>query len=177
MEGRLEREIEKMWPLKSFKVAKIREPWFTNEAIEAIRDKDRALKQAKRSGNEEAWLEAKRSRNRVGRDLELLRADFLKQKQEEHNADHKEFWKVLAGIFPSKKGSSSQGSIWLKDRERGVEVSAEQVPDHINQFFVGIGPKLARDKNEHWRYHGTRNPNEIPDIETSQERILKLSKK
>ena len=173
MEGRLEREIEKMCPMKSFKVANIREPWITNEAIEAIKDKDRALKKAKRSGKGD-WLEAKRIRNRVGRDLELLRSEFLKQKQEEHKTDHKKFWRVLGDIFPSKKSGSPTGPIWLKDKEKGLEVAAEQVPDFINKFFVNIGPKLASDKNDPWNYHGIRNLANIPDIETTREEVLNL---
>ena len=44
------KEIDTMCPMKSFRVDKFKEVWMTNEAIEAIRDKDRALARAKRTG-------------------------------------------------------------------------------------------------------------------------------
>ena len=61
--------------MRKFKVKEVREPWITNESIEAINDKDRLLRKAKKSGKTTDWEEAKRVRNRVGRDLENLRAD------------------------------------------------------------------------------------------------------
>ena len=36
-----------MCPLKSFRLPAAREPWITNEGLEAIRDKDRLLKKAR----------------------------------------------------------------------------------------------------------------------------------
>ena len=77
-------EINEMCPVKSFKVYERREPWITNEALEEIKDKDRILNRARRTGKEEDWALASRERNRVGRELELLRRDFLKNRQEEH---------------------------------------------------------------------------------------------
>ena len=87
--------IDAMCPIKSFKVKGYREPWITNEAIEAIKDKDRALARAKRTMREGDWSDAKTIRNEVGRDLRNLRADFLKQQQEAYKSDPKKFWKVI----------------------------------------------------------------------------------
>ena len=74
-----------MCPLKRLRVNARREPWVTNEAIEAIRDKDRLLKKARRTGKVEDWERARRARNEVGR--ENLRADFLNRQQEENVND------------------------------------------------------------------------------------------
>ena len=95
-------ELELMCPIKSFKVAVIREPWLTDEALEAIKDKDRLLKRAKKTRKEEDWAEAKMARNRVGRDLEMLRVDFLKQQQQVHCDDPKKFWATVASIIPNR---------------------------------------------------------------------------
>ena len=69
----------------------------TNEAIEAIKDKDRALSKARRTGKKGDWAEAKRLRNKVGREVKNLRADYLKNQQETNRADPKKFWKTVAG--------------------------------------------------------------------------------
>ena len=75
----------------------------TNEAREAIRDKDRALSRARRTGLEANWVEARRLRNTVGRDIRNLRADYLKEQQEVHKNDPKKFWKCVSSILPGKK--------------------------------------------------------------------------
>ena len=81
MEKNILENIDKTCPLKSYKVNEFREPWITNEAIEAIKDKDRLMKRAKRTGLERDWQEAKRVRNEVGSNLRNLRADYLTQQQ------------------------------------------------------------------------------------------------
>ena len=59
-------KIDTLCPIKTFRVNEFKEAWMTNKAMEAIRDKDRAIWRAKRSGREEDWREAKRMRNQVG---------------------------------------------------------------------------------------------------------------
>ena len=44
--------IDVMCPLKNFRVKKSEKPWFTNELLEQIKDKDRALKRAKKNWQE-----------------------------------------------------------------------------------------------------------------------------
>ena len=85
-----------------------REPWITNEALEAIRDKDRLLAKAKRTKSGRDWALAREMRNTVGRDVENLRIDFLKNQQTIHKDDPKKFWKSIASIFPDKKDSHPQ---------------------------------------------------------------------
>ena len=174
MESYILTEIDKMCPIKKCRVSKLREPWITNEAIEAIRDKDRLLKRAKRTGTEEDWERARRVRNSVGRDLENLRADYLKQKQEEHRNDPKKFWSTLGKIVPGKK--QKQGDIWLKDERDNSEIPPERVPEFINKFFTNIGPNLARAHREPWVYHGEEVVDELHDIETDEVEVRRLCK-
>ena len=167
-------EIEAMCPIKSFRVDEFKEVWMTNEAVEAIRDKDRLLKRAKRSGKEEEWLEAKRVRNRVGRDIENLRADFLKNQQETNKYDPKKFWKSISSVLPGKKGKSSK--IWLKHEDTGEEVPQHLTADFVNKFFTNIGPALARHNKKSWRYFGQYIEEPIMHFVTTEEEVLKLCK-
>ena len=66
MEGIILEKVSEFCPLRSYKVNGYREPWITNEAIEAIKDKDRLLKKARISAKVEEWADAKRVRNKVG---------------------------------------------------------------------------------------------------------------
>ena len=174
MERKIEEEIDRVCPKKECRVSKLREPWITNEAIEAIKDKDRLLRKAKRTGKEEDWEVARRMRNGVGRDLENLRADYLKQKQEEYSNDPKKFWATLGKIFPGKK--QGQGDIWLKEEGKSSEVPPERIPEFVNTFFSNIGPLLAKEHKEPWVYQGSEVENELQDMVTNEEEVRKLCK-
>ena len=50
-------------PLKEFKIKKVKDLWVTPELLEFIKDKDKALRKAKRTKSDEDWKIAKRLRN------------------------------------------------------------------------------------------------------------------
>ena len=174
MYGAILQRIDKMCPLKTFRMDEFKEVWMTNEAIEAIRDKDRFLSRAKRSGKEEDWIEAKRVRNSVGRDIENLRSDFLKREQEASRTDPRKFWKNVASVIPSKKNGQSR--IWLSDDVTKMEISPPQVADYINRFFTNVGPDLAKKHNAEWKYFGHTLGNSIGQFTTNIDEVLKLCK-
>ena len=166
--------LNPMCPLKTFKVSEAREPWITNEALEAIRDKDKLLETAKRTKSARDWELARRARNTVGRDIENLKVDFLKNQQAIHKNDPKKFWKYIqfSPVFPSKKQASS--TIWLKDD--GNDISSKNIPNYMNTFFTEIGPKLASKHNSRWKYYGHTSERDIPEIRTNSEEIIDLCK-
>ena len=173
MRSKITEQADRFCPMRKFKVKEVREPWITNEAIEAIRDKDRVMSRAKRTGRAEDWEEARRARNRVGRDLENLRADYLKRQQEANREDPKKFWRNIASIFPGKKGKS--GHIWLKNELR-EDVDPLDTAGYINQFFTNIGPTLAKDYNARWKYFGDTVQDTIGGFETNLGEVEKLCK-
>ena len=59
--------INPMCPLKTFNVPEAKEPWITNEALEAFRDNDKLMKKAKRTKASEHWDQVERVRNSVGK--------------------------------------------------------------------------------------------------------------
>ena len=166
--------IDVMCPIRSFKVAEFKEVWMTNEAIEAINDKDRALNRARRTGSEEDWEVARRLRNQVGRDIRNLRADFLKSQQEVNREDPKKFWKCVSSVLPGKRGSL--GNIWLKEKDTGADIELESAAGYINEFFTNIGPNLAKNHKADWKYYGKTVPDSAENISTDLEEVEKLSK-
>ena len=174
MENRLLEQANLMCPSKKYKVKAAREPWITNEAIEAIKDKDRLMRRAKRTRNEVDWANARQSRNRVGRDLENLRAEFLKRQQEAYTADPKKFWRIISSIIPGKKGKS--GGIWLKDNASGEEIKSSDIAGHINEYFTNIGPDLAKLFDRRWQYFGTTIEDTMEDFMVNLEEIQALCK-
>ena len=147
--------IDPICPMRNFKVPEAREPWVTNEMLEAIRDKDNLLKLSKRSKLEVDWERAKRARNEVGRAVKNLRSDYLRNQQTTHKNDPKEFWKSISAAFPGKKKSSAQ--IWLKDLDSGSEIKGDDIPNFMNSFFTNVGPNLAKQHTSQWINFGPEN--------------------
>ena len=172
MENHIVRQANAQCPIRNFRVKAQREPWITNEAIEAIKDKDRLLKKAKRTRSEQDWEIARRARNHKGRDMENLRADYLKREQEAFAGDPKRFWANISSIFPSKKGRTNK--IWLKDHDNNREIESIQTANFINSYFTNIGPKLAEKFNKEWEYFGVKERKVIGDIATNIEEVNKL---
>ena len=54
--------IDVMCPLKDYRVKNSNKPWITDELLEQIKDKDRALKRAKRTKKDDDWIIARRLR-------------------------------------------------------------------------------------------------------------------
>ena len=149
MEENILKQANLLCPMRFFRVKEIREPWITNEAIEAIRDKDKLLNKAKKSGKETDWAAARMARNNVGRDLENLRVEFLKNQQEINKNDPKKFWSTISSIYPGKKGKSNK--IWLKNQTTGTEIEQAGTANFINSFFTNIGKDLAKQYNTEWK--------------------------
>ena len=166
--------IDNMCPLKHFRIKQEKEPWITPQLIELIKDKDHILKRAKRSKNPAIWAEAKRFRNNCTRRLRDARADFIRQNLDNNIGNQKKFWKNIQDVLPIK--SQRKGSIKLDDKNTGNPIDEKDTASYINDFFVNIGPNLAKHCNEAWNFQGTPSPDEISDIETDVDEVARLCK-
>ena len=178
-EDRIRNRIEESCPLKNFKVKEVKELWITNELLEEIKDKDKALKVAKRSKSPQDILEAKAIRNRVGKLISNAKANFLKEQQEELKGDPKKFWRVIKSIVPGKKTSSGKISLVSEDAE-GHEIKEGEVAGVINNFFTAIGPNLAAKISEsydkEWEFKGVRVKESCPAFHTTFRQVLQICK-
>ena len=166
--------IEPSCPLKSFTVPDAKEPWITNEALEAIRDKDKLLKKARVSKKASDWENARKARNRTGRQIENLRSDFLKNQQVENKSDPKKFWNSVSAVIPNTKNKSTK--IWLKDESSQGSIAQNETADYINEYLTTIGPELAEPHSEVWHYHGVIHNSTIREITTDFEEVHDLCK-
>ena len=108
MKLHIEETIEIMCPQRCMKGKVYDDPWITREIIEMIKDKDRLIQEAKRTGREEDWEIAKRARNYVSSQVRNLKADFLIEEQENNIDDPKKYWRSISSIIPKGKGGKQQ---------------------------------------------------------------------
>ena len=178
IEDRIRAHLERTCPKKEFRVKEVREPWVTNEILEEIKDKDAAMRVARRSGLPQDWVHAKAERNRVGRLIEQAKAEFLKEQQQELVDDPKKFWRLVKSIVPGKRKSTGKISLVKKSMINGAEVEEEvegpDTADFINDFFSNIGPKLAKNYSDPWEFYGEELGEECPPLSTDFEQVMQL---
>ena len=176
IESRVRDHLNRVAPQKLFRVKEISEPWVTNEILEEIKDKDRFLRIARRSGKAGDLIRAKFQRNRVGRLVEQAKANFLKEQQEELAEDPKKFWRLVKTIVPGNKKSKMKIVLTHKDEGKELEIEERDTADYINKFFSGIGAKLAREHKEPWSFFGDRTEVKCPSFRTDYEQVSTLCK-
>ena len=175
METIIRSEIDKMCPVKSFRVSKSRDLWITNELLEEIWDKDNALKRARRTGDAFHLNFARSERNRVGKLVDKVRSDFFESEERHNRGGPKRFWHNISSIFPNNK--SSKQNISLHDISKNTNIELEKTSDYINSFFTKIGPSLAKSFNDKWEFSGEKIlDSEITNIYTDFEEVYNLSK-
>ena len=64
----------------------------------------------------------------------------------------------------------------LTDLNTGEQIPEENTASYINDFFVNIGPNLAKECNSGWNFRGKTCVNSIDDIVTNVDEIVKLCK-
>ena len=172
--NRIKSSIATTCPLKRFKVRITNKPSITNELMEQIKDKDRALKRAKRTKNNDDWRRARLLRNDGLRCLRQ-KSDFIQNELNLHLNDSKKLWDNVLSILPN----TSEGSHMIKlvDSVNGHAINEESTADFINNIFTNIGHNLVEKLNEPWFYKA-RNTNVLMgDVQTTLDEVVKLIKK
>ena len=168
-------ELDKMCPIKEFRVKNDRDPWISDYILECIKDKDCALKRAKRTKSDEDWVAARRLRNDVTKLVRNARAKYIKDGLEVDKQDSQKFWKKVNSVVKGSKNGSQV--LMLVDEVSELEVPRENTADYINEFFINVGPKLAEGYNKEWSYDGIPRVVETGHIlQTDVEEVVGLIK-
>ena len=101
--------LDRVCPVKNFRVNEHRDEWITNELLQRILDKNKLLSKAGRSNKEEDWNIARISRNIVNTELANAKKEFLLDEQRNFSKDPKKFWQSISRIIPNKKNRKKWG--------------------------------------------------------------------
>ena len=133
------------------------------------------MRRAKKRKDPQLWTEAKRVRNQCIKRLREARAEYIKTNLNNNIGDQKKFWKQIQEVLPSKKKGGSS-AFKLIDKNNGNLVPEKDAATFINEFFVNIGPNLAKKCNAEWNFRGNVCENKIENIETDIDEIIRLCK-
>ena len=164
--------IDQQCPLKEFRIRKVKEPWITPELLEFIKDKDKALKKAKKTKLPEEWIVARRLRNECLTRVRNCKAEFIQNELTTNQDDSKKFWNSIKTVIPDTK--NNRNKMYIIDGITNKNVVPEELPDFINSFFADIGPNLASKIIGNWDYNGIKSDVELHDIVVNEIEILKI---
>ena len=133
------------------------------------------MKRAKKSKDLRLWAEAKRLRNNCTKRLRDARADFIKDNLNNNIGNQQKFWQNIQNVIPSAK-KRNIGTFKLVDNDTGLDIEEHDTAQFINDFFVNIGPNLAKKCNQPWRFDGQICNDTLENIETNIDEIIKLCK-
>ena len=71
--------------------------------------------------------------------------DYYDQKFNSFKSNMKKSWELIGKIINKKSSSRRKASF---TNETGLPLSDKQVADNFNNFFVNVGPSLARKNNK-----------------------------
>ena len=166
--------IDQMCPVKKFRIKKPKDFWLTHEILEYIKDKDHALKRAKRTNNIDDWTNARYMRNQCLSKIRKAKAAFIKTELDVHKNDSKKFWQTIQKILPKSKNKNNKFN--LIDQDNNIPVAENDTATYINNYFANICPKLAENFSKPWHYTGERTNLRLDDIIIGVDEVIKLSK-
>ena len=156
-------KLNELCPIKKKYVRDRNEPWLTNDIIDLIYTKNSAWKRAKKTNDPDDIKEAKILRNRVKDVIRGAKASFVQDYLYNDHVSVKKFWEKINYVMPTKE---KQAKINLLDQETLEPVNDRNLSYYINNFFAGIGPKLAQQFTKCW----------VDDLDIDPPNIMSLLK-
>ena len=95
---RIESSLDKMCPLRKFRIKNYRPDWMTKELIEQIKDRDFFYRKAK--GDRDYWNIAKYLRNVTNSNIRQAKKEFILAELRKNQNNAKKIWKVIRKSGP-----------------------------------------------------------------------------
>ena len=128
-------------PVKTFSFSKEKLPWLNHELIVQLVNRDNAIKVARRTGNPDDSVFARKIRNRTKNLINKAKADYYTNQLDDNRDDLRKYWQHIYTILNKNK---KDNKLNLQD-SNGNSLDQKDVPDFINDFFTSIGAKLVNE--------------------------------
>lgn len=124
---------------------KEKETWVSNELLELIRDRDKLKSVSDASEDNLSFNKFKEKRAECKRRIMKDKRDFIQNYLNITKEDPRKYWQKINELFPhgKKAGKTSEPEIIILKNDENKEITKEDVPDFINDFFTSIGPNLS----------------------------------
>ena len=134
--------LESVAPIKEVRLKQRSEPWFSDEILKSINERDKALLDFKRSKDQSIFLLFKMLRNKTQRLIDKAKRSYLKDQLEEHKNCSKKLWKCLKEIGTGKTRHAKASNIGLN--VNGITTFDKlSVATCFNKFFTTVAKNLV----------------------------------
>ncbi len=134
--------VNRIAPLKSFRVKGFTEDWFDGEIKESIRDRDKLLRKYRKTKLEVDFEIYKSARNRAKYLIKSKKISFYRDTIQENKGNSKKMWATLKSLgLPSRKGNNPD--ICLK---KGDEIVFDQKANAnmFKDFYTNLAEDLVK---------------------------------
>ena len=134
-------------PVKQIKITKRKtyKPWFTKGLQNACKKKNNLYALALKSNNSVSLERYKKNKNKLTKILRLAEKQYFDKLLEEHKNNTKGTWKILNYLISKKKKVNNYPET-LKHNDKTFK-SKHEISNGFNDFFVNVGPDLAKKIN------------------------------
>ena len=139
-EGNVTKALDMMCPICKITVSCTKPDWLNNEIIVLMRKRDLVYKKARKTKQSTDWRKATFLRNRVDIFIKNYKIRKITENLNRYRNNPVKFWKEIRTVVPK---DNLPEVCELIDEETGQTFVSEQLSNHINDYFVNIGAKLA----------------------------------
>ena len=132
--------VDKHAPWRFKRVARRCQPsLMRNEILELLIQRDNLLKIAKRTGNENSWLDYKAARNKVVNKLKYAKRKFYKTAFEKDKGNTKGIWRTIKRLEGT---GTRQESIMHLKTDNGFIEDKQEIAEFLNEHFTTVVDRL-----------------------------------
>ena len=169
------------FPIRVFKPGyKSRKPWLSEGIKSAIKKKNNLYRRQKKTKNTEHEKTYKKYRNRLNKIISNAERAHYQQLLSDNKSNLKKSWQILKEVINKKKSTSLCSKFTVNNN---VTTDKVKIADGFNNFFINIGPTLAkkipRDTRSPTEYMKNRVTEQMvvePVVEDEVESIIKSLK-
>ena len=136
-------------PFKNMNFREDTPEWITREILSEINLKDYLYKKAKKTNSAADWDLFKVKKNEVKRLLASAKENYVKNKINELEGNPRKFWREINKISGLGKNKSKRKCTKITD-EDGQTHEKSDAANFLNNYYVNVGPELAKEHNKKW---------------------------
>ena len=129
-------------PEKQVRLKQRSEPWITSDILNLIKLRDKCLYNFKKSKNKDFYTEYCSIRNRVQREVNKAKSDYIESAFEENKSNPRKLWDQLKNLGYSKKTKSTPNVVLKIEDENCFESC--KIANHFNSFFTTVASNLVQ---------------------------------
>ena len=170
------RAANKLCPMVKMKINNNNLDWFSHDLLQEIHYKEELFRIYKNTKDPEDWAAFKEQNIFVKSQIKSGKEEFVKESLKENSGNPRKFWRTINNLTGLGKNKAKTTNIQIKTAE-GKFLNGSEAVEHINDYYVNVGPKLAEKFPDNWTLPDNINGAEKFDFSTTSDyEVLKMVK-